>query len=370
MHGAIKRSTVVLGVLALALVAALTAAAGPGHGHHGHGPPAGSYTMTPLVSDLSSLAPSTDSELVNGWGLARSDTSPWWVADNGPDPSSSHSTVYNAAGSKLLSVSVLGGPTGAVFAGSAGNFMIGTATDPTALAPAKFIFATENGDLRAWQAGSTALVAPATGIAAEAKFKGLAIAQPATGGPLLYATDFHNAAVDVFNGAWQNVTPSGAFLDPRIPHGYAPFGIQTIGSDVFVTYGKQDAEGGDEVDAQGLGFVDEYDLQGNLVARVAQHGQLDAPWGLALAPASFGRFKGDLLVGNFGNGQINAYAAGNGGWHHAGTLRSTSGGKLVIDRLWALEFGNAGNNGDPDTLFFTAGPNDESDGLFGTIKPG
>jgi len=176
MHGAIRRSMVVLGVLAAALVAALYAAAGP---------PGGRYTVTPLVSDLSSLAPSTDSELVNGWGLARSSTSPLWVADNGPDPSSSHSTVYNAAGSKVLSVSVLGGPTGAVFAGSAGNFMIGTATDPNTLAPAKFIFATENGDLRAWQAGSTALVAPATGIAADAKFKGLAIAQPATGGPLL-----------------------------------------------------------------------------------------------------------------------------------------------------------------------------------------
>jgi len=361
MHGAIKRSTVVLGVLAAALVAALHATAGP---------PGGQYKVTPLVSDLASLAPATDSELVNGWGLARSSTSPWWVADNGPDPSSSHSTVYNAAGSKLLSVSVLGGPTGAVFAGVAGNFMIGTATDPTALAPAKFIFATEAGDLRAWQAGSTALVAPATGIPAAAKFKGLAIAQPTTGGPLLYATDFHNAQVDVFNGAWQNVTPQGGFVDPKLPHGYAPFGIQTIGSDVFVTYGKQDADASDEVDAQGLGFVDEYDLQGNLVARVAQHGQLDAPWGLAMAPASFGRFKGDLLVGNFGDGQINAYAAGNGGWHHAGTLRSTSGGKLVIDRLWALEFGNAGLNGDPNTLFFTAGPNDESDGLFGTITPG
>jgi uncharacterized protein (TIGR03118 family) len=352
---------VVLGVLTAALVAALHASAGP---------PGGQYKVTPLVSDLSSLAPSTDSQLVNGWGLARSSTSPWWVADNGPDPSSSHSTVYNAGGSKILSVSVLGGPTGAVFAGVAGNFQIGTDTNPTALAPAKFIFATEAGDLRAWQAGGTALVAPTTGIAAAAKFKGLAITPPTAGTPLLYATDFHNAQVDVFNGAWQNVTPPGAFVDPKIPHGYAPFGIQTIGSDVFVTYGKQDADASDEVDAQGLGFVDEFDLQGNLVARVAQHGQLDAPWGLAMAPASFGRFKGDLLVGNFGDGQINAYAQNKHHWHHVGTLRSSSGGKLVIDRLWALEFGNAGNNGDPGTLFFTAGPNDESDGLFGTITPG
>jgi uncharacterized protein (TIGR03118 family) len=362
---------VVLGVLALGLVAALTAAAGPG-------PPGGAYKVTPLVSDIPGVAPVTDPELVNAWGLARSSTSPWWVADNGPSPDASKSTVYTGGGSKVLSVTVHGGPTGAVFAGVAGNFQIGTDADPTALAPAKFIFATENGDLRAWQAGSTALVAPATGIAAHAKFKGLAIAQPTTGNPLLYAADFHNAEVDVFNGSWQNVTPPGAFVDRKLPRGYAPFGIQAIGTDVFVTYGKQDAEAGDEVDGQGLGFVDEYDLQGKLVARVAQRGRLNAPWGLAMAPASFGRFKGDLLVGNFGDGQINAYAPGHGHghghghgpWHHAGTLRSSGGGKLVIDRLWALEFGNAGSNGDPDTLFFTAGPNDESDGLFGTIKPG
>jgi uncharacterized protein (TIGR03118 family) len=367
MHGALKRSTVVLGVLALGLVAALTAAAGPG-------PPGGAYEVTPLVSDIPGVAPLTDPELVNAWGLTRSPTSPWWVADNGPDPGTSKSTLYTGGGAKVLSVNVLGGPTGDVFAGVPGNFQIGTDTDPTALAPAKFIFATENGDLRAWQAGSTALVAPATGIDAGAKFKGLAIAQPTPGTPLLYAADFHNAEVDVFNGSWQNVRPHGAFVDRRLPRGYAPFGIQTIGTDIFVTYGKQDAEAGDEVDGQGLGFVDEYDLSGKLVARVAQRGRLDAPWGLAMAPASFGRFKGDLLVGNFGDGQINAYAGGHGHghgpWHHVGTLRSSGGGKLVIDRLWALEFGNAGSNGDPDTLFFTAGPNDESDGLFGTIKPG
>jgi len=325
--------------------------------------------VTNLVSDIPGKAQLTDPQLVNAWGLTRSATSPWWVADNGPDPTTSNSTVYTGGGSKVLSVGVLGGPTGAVFAGVAGNFQIGTATDPIALAPAKFIFDTENGDLRAWQAGSTALVAPTTGIAAGAVFKGLAIAQT-TSGPLLYATDFHNAQVDVFNGAWQNVTPPGAFVDPNLPQGYGPFGIQATGSDIFVTYGKQDAAGHDELDGQGLGFVDEYDLNGNLVAHVAQHGQLNAPWGLATAPASFGRFGGDLLVGNFGDGHVNAYAVGNGGWHHAGTLRSSGGGKLVIDRLWALEFGNSGSNGDPNTLFFTAGPNDESDGLFGTITAG
>jgi uncharacterized protein (TIGR03118 family) len=361
MHGVLRRSTLVAAVLALALVAALQAAAGP---------PGGDYTVTPLVSDIPGAAPLTDPDLVNGWGLARSATSPWWVADNGPDPSTSKSTLYTGAGAKVpLTVHVLGGPTGAVFAGVAGNFPIATSTSTTP-GPASFIFATEAGDIRAWRGGTTALVAPTTGIAAGAVFKGLAIAQPTAGNPLLYAADFHNAQVDVFDGAWQNVTPAGAFVDPNLPDGFAPFGIQTIGSDIFVTYGKQDADAHDEVDGQSLGFVDEYDLQGNLIARVAQRGQLNGPWGLAMAPTSFGRFAGDLLVGNFGDGQINAYAEGNGGWHHDGTLRSPDGGKLVIDRLWALEFGNAGSNGDPNTLFFTAGPNDESDGLFGTITAG
>jgi uncharacterized protein (TIGR03118 family) len=361
MHGAIKRSTVVLGVLCLALVAALHAAASP---------PGGNYTVTKLVSDIQGNAPLQDPDLVNGWGLARGSTTPWWVADNGPDPSHSKSTLYTGDGAKVpLTVNVLGGPTGAVFANVAGNFPIGTATDST-LGPALFVFATESGDLRAWRGGSTALVAPATGITAGAVFKGLAIAHPTPGTPLLYAADFHNAQVDVFNGAWQNVTPPGAFVDPNVPAGYAPFGIQAIGSDLFVTYGKQDADAHDELDGQGLGFVDEYDLQGNLVAHVAEHGQLNGPWGLAMAPASFGRFAGDLLVGNFGDGQINAYANGDEGWHHVGTLRTPTGHLLVIDRLWALEFGNAGSNGNPDTLYFTAGPNDESDGLFGKITTG
>jgi uncharacterized protein (TIGR03118 family) len=359
MHAIVRRSTLVAVVLSFALVAALQAAAGP---------PGGEFVVTPLVSDVAGAgAPVVDPNLVNAWGLARSATSPWWVADNGPDPSTSKSTLYTGAGAKLgLTVSVLGGPTGAVFAGIAGNFLIPTPTP----GPASFVFATEAGQILAWRGGSTAVVAPTTGIASGAVFKGLAIAQPTPGVPMLYATDFHNAQVDVFNGAWQNVAPAGAFTDPGIPAGYAPFGIQTIGSDLFVTYGKQDAAAHDEVDGQSLGFVDEYDLQGNLVARVAQRGQLNGPWGLAMAPASFGRYAGDLLVGNFGDGQINAYTQNNGGWHHDGTLRSSEGGKLAIDGLWALEFGNAGSNGTPDTLYFTAGPNDESDGLFGTITPG
>ncbi len=188
-------------------------------------------------------------------------------------------------------------------------------------------------------------------------------------GPRLYATDFHNGRVDVWDSSWNLIT-SATFTDPSIPAGYGPFGIQRIGETIFVTYAKQDADAADELHGQGLGFVDAYDTSGNLLGRVAQHGQLNAPWGLALAPASFGRFGGDLLVGNFGDGQINAYAKlPNGQFEHRGELRGTDGKPLAIDGLWALEFGNDGGAGPSTRLFFTAGPNDEQDGLFGSIDP-
>jgi len=352
MHGTLLRTMLAAAVLSTAL-----AASAPVSG----APPGDGYVVTPLVSDTSPTNP--DPNLVNGWGLARSGTSPWWVADNGTDKA----TLYNAAGAiNPLVVTVDGGPTGEVFAGVANNFPVATATSTT-LGPAAFVFDGEDGLIRAWRGGSTALVT-AHGEPG-AIYKGLAIAQPAPGGPLLYAADFHDARVDVFNGAWQLVTQPGSFTDPSLPDGYAPFGIQTIGSRVFVSYAKQDEDAEDEVAGQGRGFVDAYDLEGNLLARVAQHGQLDAPWGLALAPDTFGRYAGDLLVGNFGDGQINAYEElPNGQFAHRGTLRDAAGGKLSIDGLWALEFGNGGQNGTPDQLFFTAGPDDETHGLFGMIE--
>jgi uncharacterized protein (TIGR03118 family) len=187
-------------------------------------------------------------------------------------------------------------------------------------------------------------------------------------GPRLYAADFHNAKVDVFDGSF-GLVPDSGFVDPALPSGYAPFGIQTIGERVFVSYAKQDADAADEIAGQGKGFVDVYDTAGNLLARVAQHGQLNAPWGLAIAPDSFGRFAGDLLVGNFGDGEINAYAEHSGQFTHVGELRDASGKSLSVDGLWALEVSQGGNNGDPGILFFTAGPDDETHGLFGQINP-
>jgi uncharacterized protein (TIGR03118 family) len=318
-----------------------------------------SYTVTPLVSDQPGVAPVTDPNLVNAWGLAASAASPWWVADN----ETSVSTLYNGNTGQpvplVVSVGTDSGPTGVVFNGGSG-FVV---TNGTQSGPARFIFDGEDGVLRGWNMGVDGTHALVAGTGdPDAIFKGLAIADNK-----LYAADFHNNEVAVFDSTWNIVD---RFTDPGLPDGYAPFGIQTLGGNIFVTFAKQDADAEDEVAGQGRGFVDEFDTSGNLLRRVAQHGQLNAPWGLALAPSDFGRFSGDLLVGNFGDGQINAYELGaNGQYEHRGELRE-DGHQITIDGLWALGFGNGANAGPRNTLFFTAGPDEESHGLFGKITAG
>jgi uncharacterized protein (TIGR03118 family) len=340
---------ILIAAVTLAVAAAVLAAATPAAERN-------AYVQHNLVSDGFLPADHTDANLVNAWGLTSLPGSPWWVADNGTDVS----TLYNADGTpRPLVVSVPNAPTGAV-SNTGSSFVVGSG-------PALFLFATEEGKLLGWNmsVGTTAqVVADKSGE--DAIFKGLAIA-----GDRLYATDFHNGKVDIFDGSFGDVTIPGAFVDPSIPAGYAPFGIQNIGGNIFVTYAKQDADAEDDVAGQGLGFVDEYDADGTLIGRVATHGQLNSPWGLALAPASFGRFGGDLLVGNFGDGQITAFEReSDGTFAPRGQLRSVDGGVLTIDGLWALQFGKGAlaNNGPTDTLFFTAGPDDESHGLFGTIR--
>jgi len=327
------------------------------------------YTVHVLVSDGStpSSAPS-DPNLVNGWGLTAGATTPWWVSDNARDVA----TLYNAAGGKVpVTVAVDSAPTGVVNNSTGAGFPVAGASGPV---PAVFIFATESGTIQGWNPSPPPPSHPAQVVVdnspAGAVYKGLAFAVTQSGARL-YATDFHNGHVDVFDSSWSAVAVPGDFADPALPSGYAPFGIQAIGDRIFVTFAQQQAGSDDEAHGQGLGFVDAFDTDGNLLGRVAQHGQLNAPWGLALAPESFGRFGGDLLVGNFGDGEINAYAElPNGHFEHRGTLRS-GGGILRLDGLWALEFGHgAPNNGPTDTLFFTAGPADETQGLFGSITAG
>ena len=318
-----------------------------------------SYTVMPLVSDQPGVAPHTDPNLVNAWGLTAGPTTPWWVSDNGTDKS----TLYNGDGTaRPLVVDVAGGPTGTAFNPTTGFVL------PTG-GKALFLFDSEDGVIRGWNGaqGTTAIVVKDRSDVG-AIYKGLTVANTPAG-PRLYAADFHNARIDVLDGSF-NLVPGG-FVDSSLPDGYAPFNVQAIGDRIFVAYARQDEDAEDEVAGQGLGFVDAYDLAGNLLGRVAQHGQLDAPWGLALAPASFGRFGGDLLVGNFGNGRINAFEElPNGRFEHRGGLRSSDGQPVEIDGLWALRFGNDAAAGSSGTLFFTAGPDDESHGLFGSITAG
>jgi len=317
------------------------------------------FTFNPLVSDQPGVAPVTDPDLVNPWGLTSSAGSPWWVSDNGTNKS----TLYNGAGTKQgLVVSVAGGPTGTVFNPTAGFAL------PTG-GKALFLFDSEDGIIRGWNGaqGTTAIVVKdRSGV--DAIYKGLAIANTANG-PRLYAADFHNARIDVLDGSF-GLVPNSGFEDPSLPAGFAPFNVQVLGDRVFVSYAKQDAGAEDEIAGQGRGRVDVYDLAGNLLGGIDGHGQLNAPWGLAIAPPSFGSFAGDLLVGNFGDGQINAFHEVNPGqFVHAGELRDADNRPLTIDGLWALQVSQGGNNGTAGQLFFTAGPDDETHGLFGTIAP-
>ena len=322
------------------------------------------FLVTNLVSDQPGVAASVDPNLVNAWGLASLPTSPWWVADNG----TSVSTLYRADGSKVpLTVDVPNAPTGLV-SNTGTSFVV---KDGTKSAAAPFIFSTEDGEILGWNP----TVLPTTAVVAVpntdgAIYKGLAIASTA-GGDRLYATDFHNGRVDVFDGSFNNVTPSGSFTDPYIPSGYAPFGIQNVDGNIVVTYAEQDADADDDVAGLGHGFVDIFDTSGALLTRVASRGLLNSPWGIAMAPAGFGNVGGDLLIGNFGDGHINAFVPIHNGssFLPLGPLRTNSIRKLLtIDGLWALQFGkNAPNNGPATTLFFTAGPGGEDHGLFGTI---
>lgn len=324
------------------------------------------YQSHNLVSDGFLPADHVDQNLVNAWGIAFNPTGPVWVANNG----SGTSTLYNGSGTPLSlvvqiptpSANTGGNPTGIVF-----NPVNAATSFPVSLSGgtpggSRFIFATEGGVIAGWAPsvdGTHAIVA-IDNSAKNAIYKGLAIGANGTT-QLLYATDFHNARIDVFDNTWAPVTlAAGAFVDPKIPTGYAPFGIQAIGGNVFVTYAKQDADAHDDVHGPGLGFVDVYDPNGVMLDRVATHGRLNAPWGIALAPAGFGKFSNSLLIGNFGDGKVNAYDPKN--YAPRGQLDG-----VQIDGLWGLAFGN-GFAGQPvNTLFFTAGPGDEAHGLYGRI---
>jgi len=331
------------------------------------------YAQHNIVSDIPGLADHTDSNVVNAWGLDAGPATPWWIADNG----SGKTTLFNisSAATTFFTVPGAGGaqgnPTGLIFNGGSG-FVVNNGAGTSA---ARFIFSSEDGTISAFRGNPIVTVVPnANALAHDAVYKGLAI-DSRTAGQHLYATDFHNGKVDVFDTSFHLVTLSGNFSDPNLPAGFAPFGIQDIGDTLYVTYALQDADRHDDVAGPGNGFVDAYDLSGNLIRRVASMGELNSPWGLALAPDDFGRFSGDLLVGNFGNGRIHVFdptsLTSDGEFEAIGLMHSDAGKPVQIDGLWSLQFGKGTSatsaNGTTTTLFFTAGPFGEDHGLFGSL---
>jgi uncharacterized protein (TIGR03118 family) len=314
------------------------------------------YKKRNLVSDIDGVARITDPNLVNPWGLSAGPATPLWVADNGTDKS----TVYSGAIRRSIPMIVPlvvdidgGAPTGTVFNPTSGF--------PVNGAPSKFIFDSEAGTITAWNGGTTAttVVPNTTG----AIYKGLAIAAKGKDS-LLYAADFHNARIDVFDASFAKVTAPGGFVDPNLPAHFAPFNVQEIGGRIVVAYAMQDKDAEDEVAGPGLGYVDVFDTSGNLLRRLISQGDLNAPWGLVLAPHHFGQFSGDLLVGNFGDGGIHAYDPHSG--QAEGTLTNKDGNPIKVNGLWGLRFGN-GVFGTPTSLVFSAGIGDEAHGLLGEI---
>jgi uncharacterized protein (TIGR03118 family) len=355
-----------IGVLGAALVLALAPAASASHGDRG-GRGIGLYVQRNLVSDVPGAAQLTDPNLVNAWGLGFGPATPAWIADNGQDVS----TLYSGASATApnpaivpLVVSIPGGePTGLVFNPSATAFPVHSGTSSGS---ARFLFSSEAGVISGWNPNVPAAGSTEAQIAAsvpDAVFKGLAVADTASG-PRLYATDFHHGTVDVWDANFTPIATPGAFQDRSIPRGYAPFGIQTTAGGIVVTYAKQDADAHDDVAGRGNGFVDFFGTDGTLLRRFAARGPLNSPWGAAQAPQGFGAASGALLIGNFGDGRINAFDPVSG--RFLGSLRSSHGRRIDIDGLWALQFGN-GVIGTPQTLLFTAGPGGEAHGLFGAV---
>jgi uncharacterized protein (TIGR03118 family) len=320
--------------------------------------PSDQYVVRNLVSSTPLVpADRVDPNIKNAWGLVSSPTSPWWPANNGTNTS----TIIPATGQvNTTVVAVDGGPTGIVWNGTAGAF-------PITGGQSNFIFNTMSGAISGWRGGTASEVhVPAH----DAFYLGLALAITPTG-PRLYSTDFKNDKVDVVDAQWNPYTTAGRFIDPNLPAGYGPYGIQTVGNRIFVTFAEHAPAGLRERPGAGKGVVDAFDFEGNLLARVATGGVLNAPWGIAKADPSFGAFGGDLLVGNFGDGRINAFHENpDGTWTPSGTLKGLDGQPLAIGGLWAIQFGSgAASNGQRNHLYFTAGPNGETAGLFGRIVP-
>jgi uncharacterized protein (TIGR03118 family) len=328
-----------------------------------HGNRAERYVQVNLVSDQAGAAQIQDTNLVNAWGVSFGKNTPFWISDNGTGKATLYSVTNDSSGMEIVTRLGLvvtipgdGTPTGQFF-----NTTSGFHTN-------LFIFVSEDGTISGWRPalGTTAevLAAPSNTV-----YKGVTLATNSSG-PVLLAANFAQATIDAYD---PNMTLIAQFSDPHAPMGYAPFNVQNIEGLIFVTYAKQDADKHDDVAGRGHGLIDVLNPQTGNFHRFATGSdaggklkEIDSPWGVVLAPDSFGRNGGELLVGNFGSGTIMTF---NAEGEFQGLLKGERGGRLVIDGLWALTFGNGTSAGSSDTLFFTAGPDGESHGLFGSLQP-
>jgi len=325
------------------------------------------YLQQNLVSNVAGQAAFTDPNLLDPWGISLSTSSPFWVSNH----LGGTSTLYSGNGAITAvvvtiqpgkaSTTGLGRPTGQVQNASTG-FILQNGTK------ASFIFATEDGTIQAWNTGTVAQVMVDNSVAG-AVYKGLAI-NPSATAPLIYAANFNSGKIDVFSSTFSPTAAAGGFTDPNLPAGFAPFNIWNLNGQLYVTYAKQDANKFLDVAGAANGFVDVFDFNGNLLNRLVSNGVLDSPWGVAIAPAGWGAFGGALLVGNFGNGQINAFNLTTGSL--LGTLQNAAGAPISIPGLWAIVFGGNGSRSDANTLYFAAGvPNGTTTktGLLGSLAP-
>ena len=341
---------------AIALTLTCVALAGRSFAQH--------YTRTDLTANMAGIAPNTDPNLVNAWGMARATGSPWWISDN----STGLTTLYDANGVPQSLVVTIPNPNGGASAPTGTVFNAFSAAFE--LAPtfrSIFLFATEDGTISGWNpnVNLNSTIIKIDHSKQGAVYKGLAIGMTA-GGPRIYTTNFAAGVVEVYDSKFRRLNKNTGFMDEKLPANYAPFGIQNVGGNIVVTFAHRKPGSLDEDHGPGLGYVDVFDLAGHLLLRLQHTTAMNAPWGIALAPASFGEHADQLLVGNFGSGTIMAFDADG---KFRGLLEDKRENPIVIEGLWGLTFGNGGRGGEPDTLYFSAGPAGEEHGLFGSLAP-